>query len=94
MAMEFTRRQFFGGLSVLFATASARTYAQAVGAGKPLLSFGVLSDVHISNARNTDLWEKALRFFDEQGADGVAVAGALLFAGLWNTRANSYGKQQ
>ena len=82
MAMEFTRRQFFGGLSVLFATASARTYAQAVGAGKPLLSFGVLSDVHISKARSTELWEKALRYFDGQGADGVVVAGDIADQGL------------
>ena len=82
MAMEFTRRQFFGGLSVLFATASARTYAQTVGAGRPNLSFGVLSDVHIGPRRDTTLLEKAFRHFDQKGADGVVIAGDLADRGL------------
>ena len=48
MAIEFTRRRFLNGLSYLFASGAARTYAAATGAGKPKLSFGVLSDVHIN----------------------------------------------
>ena len=98
MAMEFTRRQFFGGLSALLATASAKSYAAATGAGKPNLKFGVLSDIHISpiaymerflggdrashRVRETDLFEQALRYFDEQGADGVLIAGDIADWGL------------
>ena len=98
MAVEFTRRQFFGGLSALLATASAKSYAEATGAGKPNLKFGVLSDVHISpraymerlfggdstlrRMRETDLLENAFRYFDEQGADGVLIAGDIANWGL------------
>ena len=98
MAIEFTRRQFFGGLSALLATASARSYAEATGTGKPNLRFGVLSDIHISpmaymdrflggdrkahRTRETDLLEKAFRYFDEQGADGVLIAGDMADWGL------------
>ena len=98
MAMEFTRRQFFGGLSALLATASAKSYAAATGAGRPNLKFGVLSDIHISpiaymerflggdrashRVRETDLFERALRYFDEQGADGVLIAGDIADWGL------------
>ena len=48
MAVEFTRRSLLNGLSCLFASGAARTYAAATGTGKPKLSFGVLSDVHIT----------------------------------------------
>ena len=98
MAIEFSRRQFFGGLSALLATSAARSYADATGADKPDLAFGVLSDIHISplaymerflggdrtshRVRETDLLEKAFRYFDEQGADGVLIAGDLADWGL------------
>lgn len=98
MAIEFSRRQFFGGLSALLATSAARSYADATGAGKPNLTFGVLSDVHISplaymerflggdrkshRVRETVLLEKAFRYFDKQGADGVLIAGDLADWGL------------
>ena len=98
MAIEFSRRQFFGGLSALLATSAARSYADATGVGKPDLAFGVLSDIHISplaymerflggdrtshRVRETDLLEKAFRYFDEQGADGVLIAGDLADWGL------------
>ena len=96
--MEFTRRQFFGGITALLATSSARSYAAATGVGEPNLRFGVLSDIHISplgymerflggdrrshRLRETDLFEKALRYFDERGADGVLIAGDLADWGL------------
>ncbi len=104
MAVEFSRRSFLGGLSFLFAEGVARTYAEAVGAGRPRVSFGVLSDIHINpraacdavRARmglgpiaagrhryvETDIFEKALRWFDERGCDGVMIAGDMADDGL------------
>ena len=98
MTAELTRRGFFGGAAALMATAAARSYAASVGAGKPNLTFGVLSDIHISPAaymakyllgdkkafrpRETDLFERALAYFDERGADAVVLAGDLADWGL------------
>lgn len=104
MAVEFSRRSFLGGLSFLFAEGVVRTYAEAVGAGRPRVSFGVLSDIHINpraacdavRARmglgpiatgrhryvETDIFEKALRWFDERGCDGVMIAGDMADDGL------------
>lgn len=48
MSIKFTRRGFLGGISALFASGAAKTYAEAVGAGKPNISFGVVSDIHIT----------------------------------------------
>ena len=48
MSLEFSRRSFIGGISALFASGTAKTYAAAVGAGRPNISFGVVSDIHIT----------------------------------------------
>ena len=50
MDAELTRRGFIGGGAALLSTVAARSYAVAVGAGKPNLKFGVLSDIHRSPA--------------------------------------------
>lgn len=96
MDIEFSRRTFLGGLTALFATGAAKSYAAAIGAGKPNLSFGVVSDIHITPRASiedicrrtgrpfpgpskrileTDVFERALRYFDGQGCDAVMVAG-------------------
>ncbi len=103
MGIEFTRRSFLGGISALFATGVAKTYAEEVGAGRPGISFGVVSDIHITprepfaalckrmgkpfpvnNKRflELDIFEKCLRYFDEQGCDAVMVAGDMADDGL------------
>ena len=87
MELELTRRRFLGGATALLASTPAASYAAAVGAGKPALRIGILSDIHISPAdymkqyllgdpayhrpRETDLFEKALAYFDLRGADAV-----------------------
>ena len=79
MTGKLTRRGFIGGGAALLSTFAARSYAAAVGAGKPNLKFGVLSDIHVSpvaymlkylkgdpkqhRPRETDLFEKALEYF-------------------------------
>lgn len=96
MELEFTRRSFLGGITALFASGTAKTYAAAVGAGRPNLSFGVVSDIHITPKAHIaalcertgrpvpkagkrfvelDIFEKSLRYFDEQGCDAVMVSG-------------------
>ena len=75
MRVDFTRRGFMGSAAALFASAAANTYAEAVGAGRPRLVFGLISDIHIRprcemerlmpgkkavDTIETDLFEKAL----------------------------------
>ena len=103
MSVEFSRRSFLGGLSFLFAHGVTRTYAESVGAGKPNVSFGVLSDVHINPRKacdavrakmglgpvtrdhryiETDILEKAFRWFDDRSCDAVMIAGDMADDGL------------
>ena len=98
MDFELTSRRFFGGATAFLAAAPACSYAAAVGVGKPALKVGILSDIHISPAeymkryllgdpsyhrpRETDLFEKALEYFDMRGADAVVLAGDLADWGL------------
>lgn len=98
MSLEFTRRSFVRGMTALFATAEAASYAEAAGAGRPHLRFGVLSDIHVAppelverylqgdrkrnRPRSTELFEKAIRCFDKKGADAVVIAGDISDWGL------------
>ena len=92
-----TRRGFIGSAAAFFASASADSYAQAVGAGRPRLVFGLLSDIHIRprsemerlmpgkkavDTIETDLFEKALAYYDERGVDAVVIAGDLADWGM------------
>ena len=97
MRVEFSRRAFIGSAAALLANASADTYAQAIGAGRPRLMFGLLSDIHIRpgcemerlmpgkravDTIETDLFEKALAYYDERGVDAVVIAGDLADWGM------------
>ncbi|MBQ3290333.1 MAG: metallophosphoesterase [Kiritimatiellae bacterium] len=97
MRVDFTRRGFIGSAASLLASAPADTYAQAVGAGCPRLVFGLLSDLHIrprsemerlmpgkkaTDTIETDLFEKALAYYDERGVDAVVIAGDLADWGM------------
>ena len=98
MQFELSRRSFLGGGAALVASVASESYAATVGAGKPNLKIGVLSDIHIASVattkkyvkgnpdryrpRETALFEKALRYFDSRGADAVVLAGDLADWGL------------
>ena len=104
MSVEFSRRSFLGGLSFLFAHGVTRTYAESVGVGKPNVSFGVLSDIHVTPKAacdavrakmglgpvaagrhrylETDVLEKAFRWFDDRRCDAVMIAGDMADDGL------------
>ena len=88
-----TRRFFIGGLAGMFALGPRRVFAAAPGvftSGTPALSFGVLSDVHIgiskggkalSQTHNTDTLIKAFKWFRDNGADAVVIAGDMAHHG-------------
>lgn len=98
MNFELSRRSFLGGGAALLASVSVRSYAASIGAGRPNLKLGLLSDIHIASEattrkyikgnpmrfrpRETALFEKALRYFDSRGVDGIVLAGDLADWGL------------
>ena len=94
MANDITRRFFIGGLASAFAIGPRRIFAAAPGAftdGRPALSFGLLSDVHIALATggrslraaySTATLAKAFEWFRDNGADAVVIAGDMAHCGL------------
>ena len=88
-----SRRFFIGGLASAFAAGPNRIFASADGAssGRPALSFGLLSDVHVCLAKggetlrktyNTETLEQAFAWFRDNGADAVVIAGDMAHSGL------------
>ena len=47
------------------------------GGQPPNLRVGILSDIHVTKRENATTFEKALRWFAEQGVDGVLITGDL-----------------
>ena len=90
---KMTRRVFLG-MSGAFALGPRRMFAAPPGAfagGKPALTFGLLSDVHIALASGgkglhplytTETLEKAFEWFRDNGADAVVIAGDMAHCGL------------
>ena len=75
---DISRRMFLAGAA---ASAGARAFAAAdLGAAK--LKLGILSDIHIHTAREVSVFEKALAFFRDRGADGVIIAGDMADSGF------------
>lgn len=89
-----TRRFFIGGLASAFSLGPCRLFSAPGGlftAGKPLLSFGVLSDVHVCLEKGgdrlhpeytTETLAKAFSWFRDNGADAVVIAGDMAHSGL------------
>lgn len=89
-----TRRCFVGGLASAFALERGHVFAAAPGlfaAGRPALTLGVLSDVHICLAPggerlldnySTTTLLRALEWFRDNGVDAVVVAGDIAHSGL------------
>ena len=89
-----TRRFFLGGLASAFALGPRRIFSAPPGAftgGKPALTFGALSDVHICLAPggeklrdtyNTQTLEAAFTWFRDNGVDAVTIAGDMAHSGL------------
>ena len=49
--------------------------------GRPELTFGVVSDIHVTSSGTEARYEKALRIFKDRGADAVMVCGDLADCG-------------
>lgn len=83
--MRISRRAFLGGLCP--AAGGLLAPLHALGESRPNLRLGVVSDVHIGAKeaeQGTDtevVLEKALRWFDAQGVDAVAVPGDIAHSG-------------
>ncbi len=86
-----SRRGFLGGVAAFGALAGGGTRLFAADAEKPLLRFGVVSDVHVRLAPgggslhpdyDTETLEKAFTFFRDNGADAVMIAGDMADCGV------------
>ena len=87
-----TRRFFIGGAAGCFALGPSRIFASAAeSTGKALLTFGVVSDVHIALAKGgnsiakaytTDTFKATLARFRDAGVDAVVIAGDIAQHGL------------
>ena len=86
-----SRRGFIGGFAALGAFAGCRTGFFTAGGEKPLLRFGVVSDVHVRLALgggflhpdyDTETLEKAFKFFRDSGVDAVMIAGDMADSGV------------
>ena len=75
-----TRRDFLSGM-LASAGLSGCAFARGAG-GTPRLSFGVVSDIHVTTPESTQRFREALRYFRCRGADAVMVAGDLSDWGL------------
>lgn len=89
-----TRRFFIGGLASTFALGPNRIFAAAGNQfklGRPELTFGVVSDIHIAMAKGgagldlhycTETFKSTLARFRDAGADAVVIAGDMAHFGL------------
>lgn len=91
---QLSRRSFLGGALSFGALAGCNVFRAPAGvmAGDGArLVLGVISDIHIDAAKgdfkkfgDTEQFEKTLRWFDEQGVDGVVLAGDMADNGMMN----------
>ena len=78
--MKLSRRSFLaaGTAFSLAGCCGGQDVVRSAGhGGRPRLKIGVLSDIHVTKRENAGTFEKALRWFAEQGVDGVLVTGDL-----------------
>ena len=79
MKIDLSRRSFLVGASALSFTGCA---LPKVSAGRHNLSFGVLSDIHITDRASTEVFRKTLAFFRDQKVDAVMIVGDMADHGL------------
>ena len=86
-----SRRGFLGGVAAFGAVAGCKTGFFAAGGERPLLRFGVVSDVHVRLAKggegfatgyDTETLEKTFAYFRDCGVDAVMIAGDMADSGL------------
>ena len=92
--VSISRRFFIGGLASAMVLGPRRLFSapqDAFAGGKPALTFGLLSDIHIAldiggrqlhPRYGTDTLVKAFEWFRDNGADAVVIAGDMAHCGL------------
>ena len=89
--MDISRRFFIAGAASFGAFGGSRMLraAPAAAAGKPNLTFGVVSDIHFSAyvgspayAKNSETFRHTLEWFRDQGVDAVMVVGDMADNGM------------
>ena len=70
-----SRRWFIGGACSAVMGARFGAIAGNLGAGRPIMRFGALSDVHIRKPGDEAPFIKALTYFRDNGVDAVLIAG-------------------
>ena len=73
-----TRRSFVAA-GTAFAGGCCGGWTPAHGEARPSpkMKIGILSDIHVTRRENAGTFEKALRWFRDQGVDGVLITGDL-----------------
>lgn len=91
--MNISRRWFIGSAAASVAFGGCRFFSAPSGlfsSGKPKMSFGVVSDVHvlysekhgIAKSHTTETFEHTLKWFRDQGVDAVVIAGDIADKGI------------
>ena len=78
--IQLSRRDFLGGAAALMGMGGCRSLG--IGGPKPNLTFGVISDIHITTPESTVAFRRALEYFRDRKVDAVVVAGDLSDWGL------------
>ena len=78
--IQLSRRNFLGGAAALFGASGCRSLG--LGGEKPNISFGVISDIHITTPESTAVFRRALQYFRDRKVDAVIVSGDLSDWGL------------
>lgn len=73
MGINLSRRMFLGGASALAFSGCSRFGMPRT----PNLSFGVLSDIHVTTKESTKMLETAYAYFKKRSADAVMIPGDL-----------------
>ncbi len=74
------RRSFIGGALAFASLAGCRSFLAS--RGRPNVSFGAISDIHLTVPESTAMLERALRYFRSRGVDAVMISGDLSDWGL------------
>ena len=75
-----SRRNFLGGAVALAGAGGCR--ALGIGGETPRLTFGVLSDLHVTTPESTEAFRRALAYLRDRKVDAVVVSGDLSDWGL------------
>ena len=77
---DISRRGFIGGAAAFMGLAGCRSFLAS--SGRPAVSFGVISDPHITTPESTFVLERTLRYFRDRKVDAVMICGDLSDWGL------------